>query len=95
MRADRYTKIVLTVIAVALVAVALNPWLSPLALPSAEAQSGVAKYEVMIPKAWGKVIGFSGGGDVLLEDKDGALRQVEMHGKAPEFPKVKVYATRN
>jgi hypothetical protein len=95
MRADRYTKIVLTVIAVALVALALNPWLSTLALPPAEAQSAVAKYEVAIPKAWGKVLGYSGGGDVLLEDKDGVLRQVEMHGKAPEYPKIKVYATRN
>jgi hypothetical protein len=43
---------------------------------------------------WGKVVGFAGG-DILLEDKDGNLRQVETYGKGSDFPRIKVNMTRN
>ena len=94
MKGDRYLRTVLTVIAVALSAIALNAWMTTMPLSRAEAQG--AQYEVSVPKAWGKVIGFSGGGDVLLEDSDGTLRQVEMYGdKKKDFPRLKVQAKRN
>lgn len=91
---DRYTKAVLTVIAAALTAIALNPWLQTISLRSAEAQIGPPRFEAALPKAWGKVINF-GGGDVMLEDKDGVLRQIEVAGKPPEYPKLKLVVTRN
>ena len=94
MKIDRYTKIVLTVIAVALTAIALNPWVQTISLRAAEAQIGPPRYETSIPKAWGRVVNF-GGGDVMLEDKDGVLRQIEVAGKPPEYPKLKVVVTRN
>ena len=94
MKGDRYLRTVLTVIAVALSALALNAWMTTMPLSRAEAQG--AQYEVSIPKAWGKLIGFSGGGDILLEDSEGTLRQVEMYGdKKKDFPRIKVQARRN
>lgn len=92
---DRYSKIVLTVIAAALVVIAARPllpeggmrgWLHP---GAAQAQTAAAKYEVMVPKAWGKFIGFSNN-NLLLEAPDQTLRIVDVEGKAPEYPKVKV-----
>jgi hypothetical protein len=91
MKLDRYLKGVLTVIAVALVAIAVNPWLQRLSLSSAEAQTSAAKYEITIPKAWGKIIGFSNQ-NLLMEASDGTLRAVDLEGKAPEYPRVKVQA---
>jgi hypothetical protein len=88
---DRYLRAVLTVIAVALSAIAVNAWLTTTGLSRAEAQG--AKYEVNLPKSWGKVVGFSSG-DMLFEDNDGNLRQVETYGKG-DFPRVKVHAKRN
>lgn len=55
----------------------------------AEAQGGTPKYEVSVPKAWGKFIGFSNN-NLLLESSDGTLRVVDVEGKAPEYPRVKV-----
>jgi hypothetical protein len=89
MHFDRYTKVVLTVIAVALAGLAAHAWVDRLALPSAEAQTAVPKYEVSLPKAWGKIVNFSNG-NVLMESSDGTLRMVDLDGKAPEYPKVKV-----
>jgi hypothetical protein len=92
--ADRYSKIVLTVIAAALVVIAARPllpegglraWLLP---EAAQAQTAAAKYEVVVPKAWGKFIAFSNN-NLLLEAPDQTLRIVDVEGKAPEFPKVK------
>lgn len=88
---DRYLRGVLTVIAVALSAIALNAWLTTVGLPRAEAQG--AKYDISIPKSWGKVVGFAGG-DVLFEDHEGNLRQVETYGKGSDFPRIKVNVTR-
>ncbi len=94
MIADRYSKIVLTVIAAALVVIAARPllpewgrpaWLLP---EAAQAQTAAAKYEVVVPKAWGKFIAFSNN-NLLLEAPDQTLRIVDVEGKAPEFPKVK------
>jgi len=91
---DRYAKAVLTVIAVALVAIAARPWLpepGSLALlhpDAALAQGAVPKYEVTVPKAWGKLVGFSSG-NLLLEGPDQTLRIVDVEGRAPEFPKIK------
>ena len=90
MTVDRYVKGTLTVIAVALVAIAVQPWARDLALPRAEAQSGVARFEVSVPKAWGKLVGYSNN-NVLLEASDGTLRIVDVEGKAPEFPRVKAH----
>ena len=95
MTVDRYTKIALTIIAVALVIIAARPWLTApgvlqTVLPGpAQAQAPAAKYEVTIPKDWGKFVGFSNN-NLLLEGPDHSLRIVDVEGKAPEYPKVKV-----
>jgi hypothetical protein len=91
---DRYVKCVLTVIAIALVVIAVRPWLPAtdvveLIRPvTAEAQSGVPKYEVTVPKSWGKLVGY-GSNNLLLESSEG-LRIVDVEGKPPEYPRVKV-----
>lgn len=89
---DRYTKIVLTVIAVALVVIAVRP-LMPSVLERvqpevAQAQTVTPKYDVTIPKAWGKYVGYSDN-NLLLEGPDG-WRIVDVEGRMPEYPKVKV-----
>jgi hypothetical protein len=89
---DRYTKAVLTVIALALVVLAARPWL-PMLLGAARpdpawAQISAPKYEVIVPKSWGKYVAFSNN-NLLLESPDG-LRIVDVEGKPPEYPKVKV-----
>jgi hypothetical protein len=97
MHIDRYAKVALTVIALALSVIAARPWLTDTALPSAlsplaaHAQSAAppAKYEVAVPKAWGKFIAFSNN-NLLLEAPDGSWRVVDIEGKAPEYPKIKV-----
>ena len=92
---DRYSKIVLTVIAAALVVIAARPllpeaglrtWLLP---EAALAQTAAPKYEVVVPKAWGKFIAFSNN-NLLLEGRTRPLRIVDRRGKSPEYPKVKV-----
>lgn len=88
---DRYTRIVLTVIAVALVVIAVRP-LVPTVLESvrpgiAQAQQITPKYEVVIPKSWGKYIAYSNN-NLLLESPEG-MRIVDVEGKMPEYPKVK------
>jgi hypothetical protein len=88
MLADRYVKSVLTVIALALVAIAAHLWQGQLRPAAVDAQP-VAKYEVGLPKAWGKLVGFSNN-NLLLESSDGMLRIVDVEGKEPEYPKVKV-----
>lgn len=87
MLADRYVKGVLTVIALALVAIAAHLWQGQLRPAAVDAQP-LARYEVSIPKAWGKVVGFSNN-NLLLESSDG-LRIIDVEGKEPEYPKVKV-----
>jgi hypothetical protein len=100
MAVDRYTKSVLTIIAIALTLIALSSWLgSPLRREifgpvPAEAQGSTPQFENTIPKAWGKVIGYSPG-NVLLEAPDGVLREVDIRGSGPEYPKVKVLARWN
>ena len=95
MIADRYTKVMLTVIAVALSVIAARPWLpetgwvSALRPQPAHAQTAVPKWEVTVPKAWGKYVAFSNN-NLLLEGPDQALRVVDVEGKAPEFPRIKV-----
>jgi hypothetical protein len=95
MSMDRYTKAVLTVIALALIAIAARPWLPEGALVSAlrpdpaQAQVATPRYEVTVPKAWGKFIAFSNN-NLLLEAPDGTWRIVDIEGKSPEYPKVKV-----
>ena len=93
---DRCTKIVLTAIAVALIVVAVLPRMPAVlehARPDvAQAQTGAPKYEVVVPKAWGKLVGFSDN-NLLLEAADG-LRIVDVEGKAPEYPRIKVFITR-
>jgi len=88
MLTDRYVKGVLTVIAVALVAIAAHLWVSPLRPSTVDAETP-AKYEVGVPKAWGKLVGFSNN-NLLLESSDGVLRIVDVEGKEPEYPKIKV-----
>ena len=90
MHLDRYMKAVFTVIAVALVALAAHAWRDRLELGKAEAQTGTPKYEVQLPKAWGKIVNYSNG-NFLMESSDGTLRIVDVDGgKSPEYPKVKV-----
>ena len=95
MTVDRYSKVVLTVIAAALVVIAARPlfpesglraWLAP---EAAQAQTAAAKYEVIVPKAWGKFIAFSNN-NLLLEAPDQTWRIVDLEGKAPEYPKVRI-----
>jgi hypothetical protein len=94
MIADRYSKIVLTVIALALVTIALRPWLpeagwlAAVRPEAALAQGPVPKFELTVPKAWGKLVGFSSN-NLLLEAPDQTLRIVDVEGKAPEYPKIK------
>lgn len=95
MIADRYIKTALTVIAVALAVIAVRPWLpEPGSLGTAlrpdpvHAQTTSPKYEVTIPKSWGKLVGYSNN-NLLLEATDQTLRIVDVEGKAPEYPKVK------
>jgi hypothetical protein len=93
MSPDRYTKVVLTVIALALGLIAARPWLSPetLAPSPAQAQTG-PQYTVTIPKVWGKVVNYDSG-NLLLEAPDGTLREVDIRGKAPEYPRIKSQVT--
>jgi len=79
MKLDAYAKALLTVIAIALVAIAANPWLQRLSASPAEAQE--ARYVVTIPKAWGKIIGFSNN-NLLMEDKEGTYRSVDLEAKS-------------
>jgi len=95
---DRYVKALLTVIAIALVAIAARPWvpgswLLQAARPeSAYAQAPnmlpIPKYEVSVPRSWGKFISFSNN-NLLLEGPDQSLRVVDIEGRAPEYPKLK------
>jgi hypothetical protein len=95
MTAGRYTKAALTVIAAALVVIAARPWLPEGGLSSAlrprpaVAQTAVPKFEVTVPRAWGKFIGFSNN-NLLLEAPDHTLRVVDVEGNAPQFPKIKM-----
>jgi hypothetical protein len=88
MTADRYLRGVLTVIAVALVATAVHFWLPRLLPGPAQAQIPAAKYDVTVPKAWGKFLSYSSG-NVVLEGSDGVYRIVDVEGRPPEFPKIK------
>jgi hypothetical protein len=91
---DRYTKVVLTVIAVALVVIAARPFLSEsglsdvLRLAQAQAQIPPGVREATIPKAWGKYVNYQSG-NLLLEGSDRSLRIVDLDGKPPEYPKMK------
>jgi len=87
MLTDRYVKSVLTVIAVALMAIAANLWLAQLR-PAVAVAETPAKYEISIPKTWGKLVGFSNN-NLLLESSDGMLRIVDVEGREPEYPKIK------
>jgi len=93
MTIDRYTKAVLTVIAVALVVIATRPYFSSTSWPQvlkvtpAQAQTMAAR-EATIPKTWGKYLSY-GGGNLLLEGPDKSFRIVDLDGKPPEFPKLK------
>ena len=95
MTVDRYTKATLTVIALALAAIAVRPWLPEAGLMSAvspdpaQAQTAAPKYDVVVPKSWGKMVAFSNG-NLLLEGADGSMRVVDLEGRAPEYPKIKV-----
>ena len=93
MRLDRYTKCVLTIIASALAALAAHAWLPHATLPAAEAQTMTPRYEITLPKAWGKIVSFSNG-NFLMESTDGVMRIVDLDGKPPEYPKVKVQLRR-
>jgi hypothetical protein len=85
---DRYVKAVLTVIAVALAAIAGMLWRGDQGPGPALAQGSGPQYEIAVPKAWGRVIGY-GSGNLLLEAADGTLREVDVRGKPPEYPKIK------
>jgi hypothetical protein len=56
--------------------------------PALAQAPGVPKYEVTVPKAWGKFVAFSDG-NLLLEAPDGSWRIVDVEGRPPEYPKVK------
>lgn len=95
MALDRCVKSLLAVIAVALVVIAVRPWLPAASVldavrpASVEAQGSGPEYEIALPKAWGKVLAF-GNNNLLIEGPDDTLRVVDVEGKAPKYPKVKV-----
>jgi hypothetical protein len=89
MRIDGYAKTALTVVAIALSTIAAYFWTPRLAPSLVEAQVTTPKYDVAIPKAWGKLVGYSNN-NLLLEAPDGTLRIVDVEGKPPEYPRVKV-----
>ena len=92
---DRFSKAVLVIIAVALVVIAARPWLPESAIlqavrpESAHAQGSIPRYELNMPKAWGRLVAFSNN-MLLLEAPDKSLRVVEVDGKMPDYPKIKV-----
>ena len=92
MTVDRYVKGVLTVIAIALVAIAVTPWLQ-VAVP-APATAADPPRELSVPKAWGRLVGYSDG-NLLLEAPNGSLRVAEITGKPPEYPKTKALIKRD
>jgi hypothetical protein len=81
---DRYTKTVLTIIALALTVLVVRPWIPE---PS-PAQAQVPKYDVTVPKEWGKFVAYSNN-NLLLEAPDKTMRVVDIEGRAPEYPKIK------
>jgi hypothetical protein len=83
---DRYVKTVLTVIALALAVIAVRPWLPEPG--AAQAQTTIPKYDVAIPKEWGKLVAYSNN-NLLLEAPDKSMRIVDVEGRAPEYPKIK------
>ena len=91
---DRYTKVVLTLIALALIAIAARPfvtesgWPELVSLATAQGQLPAGVREATIPKAWGKYVGYQSG-NLLLEGSDRSLRIVDLDGKPPEYPKMK------
>jgi hypothetical protein len=85
MKLDAYAKAVLTVIAIALVAIAAHPWLQRMSPSSAEAQE--PRFVVTIPKTWGKIVGFSNN-NLLMEASDGTYRSVDLEAKS-EVTRVK------
>jgi hypothetical protein len=89
MHVDRWTKVVLSVIAVALTALAAHAWIDRLTPTPADAATTTPKHEVSLPKAWGKIVNFSNG-NLLMESSDGTLRIIDLEGKSPEYPKIKV-----
>ena len=89
MHLDRWTKLVVSVIAVALTALAAHAWLERFAPSRAEAQTTTPKYEISLPKAWGKIVNFSNN-NLLMESSDGTIRIIDLDGKSPEYPKIKV-----
>jgi hypothetical protein len=66
----------------------VRPWIPDLA--PAQAQTMAPRFEVAIPKDWGKFVSFSNN-NLLLEAADKSLRVVDVEGKAPEYPKVKAH----
>lgn len=94
MTVDRYVKVTLTIIAVALGMMSVRPWLLESGLlelghPRPVHAQELAKYEVTLPKSWGKFVAFSNN-NLLLEASDHTMRIIDVEGKSPEYPKVKV-----
>lgn len=93
MAIDRYTRIALTAIALLLGVIATRPFLPPAALsPGPALAQSSPQYTVTVPKAWGKVINYDSG-NLLMEASDGTLREVDIRGKAPEYPRIKAQVT--
>src|SRR5207245_11665901 len=93
MTIDRYTKAVLTVIAVALVVIAARPyfpstsWPQVLRVTPAQAQSIYAR-EATITKTCVKYVKYSGS-NLQLQGRSKSVHIVNRHGKLPEYPKLK------
>jgi hypothetical protein len=84
---DRYTQIVLTVIACALVALVVRPvWeprVSHAGALNAAKESGVdlsaSPPPQVIPRSWGKLVAASAGPNFHFEDADGTIRSRRIH----------------
>lgn len=77
MTIDRYTKTLLTLIGIALTAIAVNLWTGADLSRALQPRAAEAQRIMTVPKDWGKVVGFIPG-HVYLEAVDGTIRLVNI-----------------